>query len=223
MPFEGSGPDKSRQDKPHLHSVRYSPDGRFLFAADLGTDNLYRLQAVETADEEQPALSERSLTKFATPSGTGPRHFDFHPNGKYLYVLGELSGEVVVYDYNDGNLTLKQTIPADTIGARGSADIHVSPDGCFLYASNRLQADGIAIFSINQKNGTLSKAGYQLCGKHPRNFVISQNGKFLLVASRDENRIQLFHIDPETGFLTDIQRDILRGKPMCLKFAKWME
>lgn len=88
------------------------------------------------------------MKEFATPSGgVGPRHFDFHPDGgRYLYLLGELSGEVIVYDYSFGELTQKQVIAADTTGARGSADIHISPDGRFLYASNRLQADGIAIF-----------------------------------------------------------------------------
>ena len=103
----------------------------------------------------------------------GPRHFDFHPNGgKYLYVLGELSGQVILFDYNGGDLKQKQVVAADTLGAQGSADIHVSPDGRFLYASNRLKGDGLAIFSIDPNDGTLTKLGYQLTVKHPRNFVI---------------------------------------------------
>lgn len=216
--FKGTGPDPNRQEQAHLHSVRYSPDGKFLFGSDLGTDFLYRMNVAGKTSPSQMALIENSLRKIATPSGTGPRHFDFHPNGAYFYLLGELSGNVIVYDYHQGDLKMKQSIAADTVGAQGSADIHVSPDGRFLYASNRLKADGIAIFSINPKDGTLTKVGYQLCGKHPRNFVIAPNGKFLLVASRDEDRIQVFRIDPETGLLTDIHRDIPRGKPMCLKF-----
>lgn len=218
--FKGSGPDSIRQEKAHLHSVKYSPDGQYLFAADLGSDKLYRFGVNDTPFEGQPGLLENSLKEFETPAGTGPRHFDFHPDGgRYLYLLGELSGEVVVYDYSFGELTQKQVIAADTMGARGSADIHVSPDGRFLYASNRLQADGIAIFSIDPDDGTLTKVGYQLTGKHPRNFVITPNGKFLLVASRDDNKIQVFRVDVGTGLLTDTQQDIYLIKPVCLKFA----
>lgn len=218
--FTGSGADTTRQKTPHVHCVRYSPDGSYLFATDLGTDNLYRFTVTGAPFEGQPEFSESSLKKFATPPATGPRHFDFHPNGNYVYLLGELSGQVIVYDYNSGNLTQKQTIAADTVGGRGSADIHVSPVGRFLYASNRLKADGIAIFSINPDDGTLTKAGYQLTGKHPRNFAITPNGKFLLVASRDDNKIQVFAVDKETGLLTDTRQDIVLSKPVCVKFAE---
>lgn len=218
--FKGSGPDSIRQKSPHLHSVRYSPDGQYLFAADLGSDKLYRVGVNDTPFEGQPGLLENSLKEFIMPAGTGPRHFDFHPDGgKYLYLLGELSGEVIVFDYAFGELTQKQVIAADTVGARGSADIHVSPDGRFLYASNRLKADGIAIFSIDPEEGTLTKVGYQLTGIHPRNFVITPNGKYLLVAARDDNKIQVFSIDAGTGLLTDTSQDISLSKPVCLKFA----
>ncbi len=222
MQFKGNGPDNKRQSSPHLHSVMYSPDGQFLFAADLGTDKLYRLRVNDTPFEGQPPLQQSSLKEFILPPGTGPRHFDFHPHGgKYLYVLGELSGEVIIFDYDHdaGGLTQKQVIASDTTGARGSADIHVSPDGRFLYASNRLQADGIAIFSVDPEEGTLTRLGYQLTVKHPRNFAITPNGRFLLVAGRDDNRIQVFSIDTETGMLTDTNQPISLSKPVCLKFA----
>ena len=217
--FKGSGPDTVRQKSPHVHCVRYSPDGKYLFATDLGTDKIYRMEAMEAVFEGQPSISESTLIAFVTPPGTGPRHFDFHPGEEYVYLLGELSGEVIVYDYNDGYLKIKQTIASDTVGARGSADIHVSPDGRFLYTSNRLKADGIAIFSINPDDGKLKKVGYQLTARHPRNFAITPNGKFLLVASRDDNKIQVFAINSETGLLTDTSQDILLNKPVCLKFA----
>lgn len=222
--FKGSGPDSVRQKSPHLHSVRYSPDGQYLFAADLGSDKLYRFDVNDTPFEGQPGLMDNSLKEFVMPAGTGPRHFEFHPDGgNYLYLLGELSGEVIVFDYAFGQLTQKQIIAADTTGARGSADIHVSPDGRFLYASNRLQADGIAIFSIDPNDGTLTKIGYQLTAIHPRNFVITPNGKFLLVAGRDDNKIQVFRIDAASGLLTDTHQDIHLSKPVCLKFAGMME
>lgn len=219
--FTGSGPDSTRQATPHVHSVMYSPDDRFLFAADLGSDKLYRFNVNDTPFKGQPAIQKSSLKTFSTPPGTGPRHFDFHPDGgRYLYLLGELSGEVIVYEYQFGELVQKQVITADSVAARGSADIHVSPDGRFLYASNRLQADGIAIFLIDPEEGTLTKVGYQLTGRHPRNFVITPNGKFLLVASRDDNKIQVFAVNDDTGLLTDTNQDIMLSKPVCLKFAQ---
>lgn len=218
--FNGSGPDSSRQASAHLHCVDYSPDGMFLFAADLGSDKLYRFHVRDTPFAGQPLIHESSKRAFSTPAGTGPRHFTFHPKGgRYLYVLGELSGEVIVYDHHQGELVQKQVITADSVGARGSADIHISPDGRFLYASNRLEADGIALFSIDPEEGTLTKVGYQLTGKHPRNFVITPNGRFLLAASRDDDKIEVFAIDSVTGLLSDMEQDILLSKPVCLKFA----
>ena len=217
--FEGKGTDSTRQQQPHLHSVRYSPDGLFLFAADLGTDKIYRYKSIHSVFEGQPALLETDTAVFNTPDGTGPRHFDFHPNGLYFYLIGELSGQVIVYDYNMGDLIQKQTILADSVGARGSADIHVSPNGRFLYASNRLKNDGIAIFAIDAQDGTLTKVGYQETAKHPRNFAITPNGKFLLVAGRDDNVIQVFTIDKETGLLNNTHKDIGIDKPVCIKFT----
>ena len=219
MQFEGSGTDSTRQQAPHLHMVSYTPDGQFLLASDLGTDHLYRFQVNDSPFEGQPPIHESSLHVWETPAGTGPRHFDFHPNGRYLYLLGELSGEVIVYDYHYGEIEQKQVILSDTTGARGSADIHVSPDGHFLYSSNRLQADGIAIFEIDQQEGTLTKVRYQLTGTHPRNFAITPNGNYLLVASRDDNKIQVFKRDQETGMLTDTGQDIIVSRPTCVKFA----
>lgn len=220
LQFKGNGSDNERQKRPHIHSVRYSPDGQFLFATDLGTDKLYRFTVQDTPFEGQPVLQQNSLREFMLPPGTGPRHFDFHPDGgKFLYVLGELSGEVVLFEYNRGELTQKQVIAADTLGARGSGDIHISPDGRFLYSSNRLKGDGLAIFSIDPDNGILTKVGYQLTVKHPRNFVITPDGNYLLVAGRDDDQIQVFAVDKTIGLLTDTNQSISISKPVCLKFA----
>lgn len=216
--FEGCTPGSERQSVPHLHCVYASPDERYLYANDLGTDRIYKYELI--ASEGGLCLEEGTPAYFSLPAGEGPRHTVFHPNGKWAYLIGELSGRVTVMDYDNGNLTPVQSIEADTLHASGSADIHITPDGRFLYASNRLIGDGLAIFSIDQANGKLTKAGYQPTGIHPRNFIITPDGKYLLCASRDSNLVQVFEIDPQTGLLKDTGKDIRVSKPVCLKFSK---
>ncbi|OPB95027.1 6-phosphogluconolactonase [Elizabethkingia meningoseptica] len=215
--FSGNGADKERQTQPHLHFVTFTPDAKYLFADDLGTDKIYKYQ-LDTKGNR--LLSEGTPSAVKVKEGSGPRHLTFHPNGKYAYLITEISGDVIAFNYKDGNLSEFQTVKADTLNARGSADIHISPNGRFLYASNRLKGDGIAIFSINPQNGSLTKAGYQPTGIHPRNFVITPNGKLLLVANRDSDQIQVFKIDSKTGLLKNTNQDIKLSMPVCLKFAK---
>ncbi|MDR0657399.1 MAG: lactonase family protein [Mediterranea sp.] len=219
--FTGSGADRERQEKPHLHCVRISPDGKFLFACDLGTDRIYvfGINAQAHAGSEEKFLKAATPPVFHVTPGSGPRHITFSPNGKQAYLINELSGAVVAFDYKDGTLSEIRTIQADTAGARGSADIHVSPDGKFLYASNRLTADGIAIFGIDRTDGKPVKAGYRLTGNHPRNFIITPNGKYLLVAARDRHAIEIYERDEESGLLTPTGKEIPVDSPVCLKFA----
>lgn len=219
--FEGSGVDKERQEKPHLHCVCITPDGKYLFADNLGTDQIHKFIINPDADAEnkESFLKEGSPAVFEVDAGSGPRHLTFAPNGNYAYLINELSGTVIAFEYKDGDLEEIQTIAADTVGAKGSGDIHISPDGKFLYASNRLKADGIAIFRIDSENGKLTKAGYQLTGIHPRNFIITPNGKYLLVACRDSNVIQVYERNADTGLLSDIHKDIKVDKPVCIKFV----
>lgn len=216
--FMGSGQNAQRQKQPHLHSVIFSPDGNYLFAADLGTDKIHKFNVSMASDSNY--ISMGTPPAFAVDKGSGPRHMEFHPNGKYLYLINELSGTVNVFVYNkeNGDINDVQNVLADTLRAGGSADIHLSPNGKFLYASNRLEGDGIAIFSVNQLDGTLTKVGYQETAVHPRNFAISPNGKFLLVASRDDNLIQIFRINQNTGLLENEYKDIKVSMPVCLKF-----
>lgn len=216
--FSGTGIDKERQTQPHLHCVQFSPDYKYLFADDLGTDKIHKF---DTNTDNEDFLSVGSPESFAIKAGSGPRHLVFHPNDKYAYLITELSGDVVVFDYDTstGNLKEKQTVKADTLNAKGSADIHISPDGKFIYASNRLKGDGIAIFSVNQNDGTLTKVGYQETGVHPRNFAITPNGKLLLVANRDSDRIQVFKVDQQSGLLENTGFDIQLDMPVCIKFA----
>lgn len=217
--FQGAGQDAKRQTKPHLHCVQFSPDSNYLFATDLGTDHIYKFIVNRKASDAKDFLTASMPAEYELPAGTGPRHLTFAPNRKYAYLIGELSGEVIAFKYADGALEQIQSIPADETGARGSADIHISPDGKFLYASNRLRQDGLAIFSIDPENGMLTKAGYQLTGAHPRNFVITPNGKFLLVASRDRNAIEVYRRDRKSGLLKNTGKDIAVDMPVCLKFG----
>lgn len=211
--FEGTGTDKERQSQPHLHCVEFTPDGKFLLANDLGTDQIHVFPL--TSDG---TLDKQNVLAVKLEPASGPRHICFSQDGRFAYLINELSGKVTAMSYDGKALHSIQYIEADTVGARGSADIHLSPDGKFLYASNRLKADGIAVFSVHPTEGTLNKVGYQLTGIHPRNFIISPDGRFLLVACRDSNVVQVFARDKETGLLVDIGKRIETNKPVCLKF-----
>lgn len=215
--YEGGNPDSERQSCPHLHYIYSSPSGEYVYANDLGTDRIYKYNVV--TDNGKTHLEKGTPSCFQLPAGEGPRHTTFHPNGKYAYTIGELSGNVTVFTLSpDGNLDPIQTIAADTLSAAGSADIHLSPNGKFLYASNRLKGDGIAIFSVDNKSGLLTKVGYQPTSIHPRNFAITPNGKYLLCACRDDNKIQIFRINANNGLLHDTGKDIKIEQPVCLKF-----
>ena len=219
--FTGTSIDKDRQNQPHLHCVRITPDNNYLFADDLGTDQIHKftLNPNANAENKEAFLTEGTPAAYKVEAGSGPRHLTFSSDSKFAYLINEISGTVIAFQYKDGELNEIQTIAADTVGAQGSGDIHISPDGKFLYASNRLKADGVAIFSINPENGMLTKVGYQLTGIHPRNFIITPNGKYVLVACRDNNMIQVYERDMKTGLLTNIHKNIEVDKPVCVKFV----
>ncbi len=216
---EGSGPDTRRQDKPHVHAVVVDPGNKFLFVPDLGTDriSIYNIQPGAT----QP-LSPATPPYAALEGGSGPRHLAFHPNGDYAYVVNELNATVTAFKYRKGKLETIETVSMlaeDFDGAVGAADIHISPDGAFLYASNRGDANEIVIWSIG-KNGMLTPAGRQsTLGKTPRNFAIDPTGNYLLAANQNTNDIIIFKRDTRTGSLSDTGKRIRIDKPVCLKFA----
>lgn len=214
---EGGSVNKQRQNRPHVHAVVPSPDGRFLMVPDLGTDKVH-IYSINTSHDTplQPAGAAS-----ITPGG-GPRHLTFHPNGRYAYVIRELDAAVTVFDYKGGKLREKQSItlldPAFQ-GRVGAADIHVSPDGKFLYGSNRGEANEITIFAIG-KEGKLTYAGRQsTIGRTPRNFAIDPTGNFLLAANQDTNDVVIFKRDSKTGLLQDTGKRIQVDKPVCLKFV----
>jgi 6-phosphogluconolactonase len=217
---EGFGPNKARQASPHVHCTFFSADNRFLFVPDLGTDKIM----IYAFDEATGKLTTAKQPFAQSAAGAGPRHICFNPTNTFAYLMEELGGTVVTYKYKKGKLKQKQRIssmPAGDTSFAGSADIHVSPDGKFLYASNRAEANAIAIFSINQNNGKLTLVTHQpTLGKTPRNFNFDPTGNFLLVANQNSDNIVVFKINKETGLLTDTNNRIDVGKPVCLKWIK---
>jgi 6-phosphogluconolactonase (cycloisomerase 2 family) len=206
------GPDLSRQADPHVHCAVFTPDGKHLLFSEFSADR------IGIVDIDGQNVSGYRCAAQLHPD-YGPRHLLFDASGKHLYVIGELSGDVSVFDYGDGVLTWKQDIRADRVDARGAADIHLSPDGKYLYASLRLQNDGIAAFKVAD-DGTLTDIGYQNTGKHPRNFNVTPDGRFVFVACRDEDAIEVYRRNARSGQLKDTGRRIRIEKPV---FVGWFE
>jgi len=216
---EGSSVVAGRQDEPHVHATFLSPDNKMLYVPDLGIDKVM----IYNFDLKKGKLKEATYPFVMTEPGAGPRHIDIHPNGKYAYLMEELTGSVSVYRITKGGyLDLIQNIsglPRDFTGIVGSADIHVSPDGKFLYCSNRGESNTIGIFSINKSNGQLQWIDHQsTLGKTPRNFNFDPSGNFLLVANQNSDEIVIFKRDKQTGLLTDTGKRINVSKPVCLKW-----
>ena len=202
------GPDMTRQDRPHVHCAIFTPDGKHLLFSEFSADEIGRM------DIGPDGI--RNYCRAATlHADYGPRHLLFDASGTHLYVIGELSGDITVFDYAAGTLTERQVIKADRLDARGAADIHLSPDGRFLYASLRLRGDGISVFEVGA-DGTLTYVGYQATGIHPRNFNITPNGRFVLVACRDTDAIEIYARSAETGLLTFTGRVIPVSRPVFI-------
>jgi len=205
--------------KPHAHAVVLTPDNQILLAADLGID---QIKAYEINPASSKALTPAKVPFTNVIKGGGPRHLTFHPNGKYAYLILEMGASIVGFDYKDGKLETKQTITMLSPEFKGTveaADIHVSPDGKFLYASNRAEANEIVIYSI-ARNGMLKYAGRQTTDIHtPRNFVIDPSGNFLLVGNSASNEIIIFNRNKKSGLISPSGQKIQVDKPVCLKFV----
>ncbi|WP_163654841.1 lactonase family protein [Listeria sp. PSOL-1] len=206
-----------RQEKPHAHFAGFSPDQKFVITCDLGTDH------VTTYREADASLKETSSLK-VTP-GSGPRNLVFHPNGQYVYIMTELTSEVIVceYDAASGQLNMIQTIPTlptnFTKAYKGSA-IHISTDGRFLYISNRGQ-DAIVSFTINETDGTLTlNETVSVEGDGPRDFDLDPSGEILIAANENSNNITVFKVEKQTGTLKLLQKNIKVPEPVCVKFMK---
>ena len=216
----GKGAIASRQDGPHAHSAFFSADNKTLYVQDLGIDKIM----VYNFDATSGKAVAANIPFFETKSGSGPRHLDFHPSGKYMYVIEELTNTVNVLEKKmDGSLQSIQNIPSvpeNYQGPAGGADIHVSTDGKFLYTSNRGTSNTIGIFSIDQKTGKINLLAHQsTMGSSPRNFSLDPTGNFLLVANQQSDNIVVFKRDSKTGLLIYTGHQINVANPVCLK---WM-
>jgi len=211
----GSGSNKERQEKPHVHFSTLTPDEKYLCAIDLGIDKLI----IYTLDKG--ILSKHK--EVALRPGCGPRHMDFHTNGKFAYIVTELSSEVIVLEYDALKGDFKElqyisALPSDFKGESLGSAIHISLDGRYLYASNRGH-DSIAVFKIDSSTGKLTFLSHTSTdGKHPRDFNIDPIGKFLIAANRDTNNVVSFLIDKVSGKLTQVNFGVSIPNPVCIKF-----
>lgn len=214
---EGSSVNEARQNSPHVHCTYISPDNKHLFVADLGTDEVYQYNF----SQKDTALATQESGVYKTTLGAGPRHITFHPGGEYAYLINELNGTVEAFSYFEGDLEPLQTIstlPEGYEGAISGADIHVSPDGNYLYASSREDLNNIVIYSIDRQTGKLTKVGkHSSGGVHPRNFTIDPTGQFLLVANRHSDNIVVLKRNQQTGQLTPTGTELSISQPVCLK------
>lgn len=215
----GKGINVKRQESPHVHMVYFSPDKKYVLANDLGNDQVYSYSYNANSVNEPLKIKDSVAVK----SGSGPRHLTFSKDGKFVYLLQELDGALTIFSYANGILKKidETTILAkDFKGSFSSADIHISPDGKFLYASNRGEANTITIFKV-LKNGKLQLTGQtSSLGKGPRNFAIDPSGNFLLVAHQYSNQVVVFKRDKNTGAITDTGKRIDLCSPVCLVLTK---
>jgi 6-phosphogluconolactonase len=220
--IQHTGPSRanpSRQEGPHAHSINADKKDRFAVAADLGLDKLlvYRL------DAGKGTLTPNDPPSTSTKPGAGPRHFAFHPNGKFGFVINELDSTVTSYRWDDvrGTLTEIQTIttlPEGFTGTSFPAEVAVHPSGKFLYGSNRGH-DSIASFAIDSNSGKLQAITQTPSGgKNPRNFGITPSGDFLIAAHQDTDNLVVFRIDTRTGRITPTGQVIELPVPVCVRF-----
>ena len=214
----GSSVNPDRQQGPHAHSINIDPDNRFAFAPDLGIDKIM----IYELDLTHGKLKPNSQPWVQVHAGAGPRHFDFHPKGRWAYAINELDSTMTAfsYDRSEGRLTeigSVATLPDDFDDTSHCADVHVSPSGKFVYGSNRGH-DSIAIFAVDEHTGRLTPVGHESTqGEIPRNFAIDPTGTFLLAANQATSTIVTFRIDSETGDLDPAGHVANVPTPVCLK------
>lgn len=213
----GSGAVPSRQVGAHVHFATTVPDGRYLVVCDLGNDCLY-CYPLQPGCESRPLALDR-VKRVALPHGSGPRQVKFSPCGHFAYVMGELDGCVYLFDYDDGRFTLKQsTVLAEVWEqeAHGGGELALSPDGRFLYASNRGDFNEIVVFALQAKAGRMARIQrIPTLGVMPRHFDITPNGRYLLACNQGSGSLQLFDRDEVNGMLSHMQECVFVDQPAC--------
>jgi len=219
----GHGPDPVRQQSPHPHQFRFDPSSRFVFVSDLGTDKI--MQWIYDPDEGTMRPNPRSAA-LSVKSGSGPRHLAFHPTLFVVYGINELVSSINVYHYDGiaGTLgpivqSLTSLPPGANPASNTGGEIQVSPDGRFVYASNRGN-NSIAVFKVHPIDGFLSFVSFKPCGGlTPRFFTLAPFGDYLLVANQDSNNIVVFSVDPVTGAITETKSSLSVPSPQCILFG----
>jgi 6-phosphogluconolactonase len=212
-----TGPHKN-QDKAHAHCIVPSPDNRYAFAINLGTDKVYRYQL----DPAHDKLGAPAAVAFSARPGAGPRHLVFHPNGRWAYLENELNSTVtaLTYEVKTGAFQETQTqtqLPSNFTGDNSGADVHVSPDGRFVYTSNRGD-NSLAVFAINSSSGQLTLVQHvSTQGKTPRNFALDPSGQVLLVANQNSDNVFTYKVDKQTGKLTPTGQSVQLPSPMFVQ------
>lgn len=212
---EGSGAHPVNQDRPHPHSSFYSPGERYVYIQDLGLD----IVAAYELDRQGNKLEHRSTVKLAP--GAGPRHLAFHPSAPFVYVVNELNSTVTIMKLNSATGSLEildsiSTLPENFEGENGCAEIAISGDGGYVYASNRGH-DSIVVYKTDAETGLLTIVQYMPTGGgHPRHFALTPNGKWLLAANRDDNNIVTFRVNNDNGTLEPAGQEVSASKPVCV-------
>lgn len=217
----GKSVNPSRQESAHAHSINLDPANHFAFVADLGLDEVL----VYKFDTDKGSLKANDPPAAKVKPGSGPRHFAFHPSGRFAYVINEMALTITAFGYDaaKGELTELQTISTLPEGDRddsySTAEVQVHPSGKFVYGSNRGH-NTIAAFSVDSQSGRLTPIGHASTGgKTPRNFGIDPSGSYLLAANQDSDNILVLKIDPASGKLTSTGNEIKIPKPVCVKFV----
>src|SRR6266851_4481632 len=216
----GSSINRERQEGPHAHCIVLDPSNRFAYSCDLGTDKIM----IFRFDARKGKLLPGEPSWVQAKPGAGPRHLAFYPSGKYVFVLNELHSTVTAFTRDPEKGSLKElqtltTLPKDFTGTNTSADIHVSPNGRFVFCSNRGH-DSIAIFAVDPRRGGLTTVGHESTrGMTPRNFAIDPTGEFLLVANQKSDNIVVFRLNQKTGRLSSTGQVAQVPSPVCLKFS----
>lgn len=212
----GEASDATVKIEAHAHSAWFQPNSNQIIALDLGTNELW-LSSIDTASNK---FVPANKSRISLPDNSGPRHLVFHPNNKFFYVINELGNTISSFAILPEKEIVLQasvsTLPAAYNLPSFTADIHISADGKFLYGSNRGH-NSIVIFKV-QKNGILQLIGHEATrGDHPRNFALSPDDKFLVLANKNTNNIVCFVRDSKTGLLTFVD-EIKAPSPVCILF-----